>query len=202
MFSAAGSAFVLPMIDAIGLGWTMTFAAAMGWLAFLCIVITMKKGEGWRTAAKERIEKQRGSTGASDEDKEMAPPEKSSPTATTTVGDDLAIADDELETKERKHSTMADTIEKIKHLTHSRRHSTASAISDHDHGEAEHGEPTHLPPIMRGRANTRTRRGSASATGALQRERSRRGSTSTLPSVGEVLQRTVSLSGASVHGGG
>jgi hypothetical protein len=59
---------------------------------------------------------------------------------------------------------------------------------------------------QRPRAGTRTHRGSMSRTGqrgteSLTRERSRRGSAATLPSVGEVLQRTVSLSGASVHGG-
>ena len=236
MFSAAGSAFVLPMINAIGPGWTMTFASGVGWLGFVCIVSTMKWGEGWREAAKRRVERRlaaKEAAGAGDDARPAAPVDEKRPVdekervvrPSSPIGvglaapeDDAVFLDDEPahtapatatkdHHKEKKHHMgLGEKIKNFAHAhaphSHSRRQSTASAISDHDHGEAEHGEPTHLVQIApRG---ARTHRGSVRGqrpTDALNRERSRRGSTATLPSVGEMLQRTVSLSGASVHGG-
>lgn len=62
-----------------------------------------------------------------------------------------------------------------------------------DHSEHEHGEPSHLPAIK-----DQLRR-ATSRSSQLGRTRSR---PSTLPTVGEVLQRSTSLGGGSIHGGG
>lgn len=51
-FSAAASAFVLPMIQAIGVGWTNTFSAAMVWVAFGLILLTIKYGKQMRKFGK------------------------------------------------------------------------------------------------------------------------------------------------------
>lgn len=51
-FSAAASAFVLPMIQAIGVGWTNTFSAAMVWVAFGLILFTIKYGKQMRKFGK------------------------------------------------------------------------------------------------------------------------------------------------------
>lgn len=249
LFAAAASAFVLPMIEAIGPGWTMTFASAMAWVAFGCIVATMRFGEGWRESANARIARRAAKAEAKaevEEDEkeaagkvpapvveEKAPPRPGSPigigfAAREDDGEFLDLEHDavflnelehELEHERERHAHAHDRPsasetqpkpetdhkkkerhglgDRLRHFAHthhvhnplSRRHSTTS--SDHDHGEAEHGEPTHLVQLPRARVRGR---------GTLTRERSRRSSGATLPSVGEVLQRTVSLSGASVHG--
>lgn len=48
IMAAAASAFVLPMIESIGVGWTNTFAAGLVWLGFGLVVVTIKYGEGMR----------------------------------------------------------------------------------------------------------------------------------------------------------
>ncbi|KAL7422665.1 hypothetical protein Q5752_001956 [Cryptotrichosporon argae] len=48
VFSAAASAFVLPMADAVGFGWTLTFAAGCIWLCFALILGLIGYGERWR----------------------------------------------------------------------------------------------------------------------------------------------------------
>lgn len=51
-FSAAASAFVLPMIQKIGVGWTNTFSAGMVWVAFGLILLTIRYGEEMRRFGK------------------------------------------------------------------------------------------------------------------------------------------------------
>ncbi|BGP43508.1 hypothetical protein JCM10449v2_007543 [Rhodotorula kratochvilovae] len=46
--SAAASAFVLPMIERIGVGWTNTFAAAFVWLGCATVVLTIRYGDRMR----------------------------------------------------------------------------------------------------------------------------------------------------------
>lgn len=163
LFAAASSAFVLPMIDAIGLGWTMTVAAAAQWIGFAAIFITMVYGEKWRESVNKSHE--------TAEDKA----EEAVDGGRTAGGD--------------SEEDVAVQVEEEK----ARRSSAAS----HDHGEGEHGEPSHLPGFSNlNRKSTRTNQG-----GRLGRKKSRQGSSSTLPTVDNLLERTVSLSGASVHGG-
>lgn len=53
-FSAGASAAVLPMIDAIGIGWTNTIAAFVNWIGTALILVTIRYGSKWREAANER----------------------------------------------------------------------------------------------------------------------------------------------------
>jgi len=45
VFSAAASAFVLPMIDAIGVGWTNTFSAFIVWIGAALTLFVIRYGE-------------------------------------------------------------------------------------------------------------------------------------------------------------
>lgn len=54
IFSAAASAFVLPLANAIGWGWTMTMCAFVSWLAAGSLFILCRYGERWREAANIR----------------------------------------------------------------------------------------------------------------------------------------------------
>ncbi|OWZ59705.1 dityrosine transporter [Cryptococcus neoformans c45] len=54
IFSAAASAFVLPLANAIGWGWTMTMCAFVSWLAAGALFILCRYGELWREAANIR----------------------------------------------------------------------------------------------------------------------------------------------------
>jgi hypothetical protein len=66
-FSAAASAFVLPMIHALGVGWTNTFSAGMVWVAFGLILLTIRYGE-WMRRVGKRWEGGTGSAEASGSD--------------------------------------------------------------------------------------------------------------------------------------
>ncbi|GAA5847354.1 hypothetical protein JCM9279_000252 [Rhodotorula babjevae] len=48
ILSAAASAFVLPLIDAIGVGWTNVFAAAIVWLGCALVLVTIRWGDRMR----------------------------------------------------------------------------------------------------------------------------------------------------------
>ncbi|GAA6050843.1 hypothetical protein JCM3770_005734 [Rhodotorula araucariae] len=48
--SAAASAFVLPMIERIGVGWTNTFAAIVVWLGCAAVLVTIRYGDRMRAA--------------------------------------------------------------------------------------------------------------------------------------------------------
>ncbi|GAA5998827.1 uncharacterized protein JCM10292_005729 [Rhodotorula paludigena] len=50
VLSAAASAFVLPMIKAIGVGWTNTFAAFIVWLGCGLVLLTIRYGDQMRAA--------------------------------------------------------------------------------------------------------------------------------------------------------
>ncbi|GJN94388.1 hypothetical protein Rhopal_007468-T1 [Rhodotorula paludigena] len=50
VLSAAASAFVLPMIKAIGVGWTNTFAAFVVWLGCGLVLLTIRYGDQMRAA--------------------------------------------------------------------------------------------------------------------------------------------------------
>lgn len=85
-----------------------------------------------------------------------------------------------------------------------------SQNSDHKHGEEDHGEPTILvsPAPVRGVKERRETEGSAtggrpaaSRTNTLSRQPTR-ASTGEMPDIQQVLSRTISLTGGSVHGGG
>ncbi|KIR42486.1 dityrosine transporter [Cryptococcus deuterogattii 99/473] len=54
IFSAAASAFVLPLANAIGWGWTMTMCAFVSWLAAGALFLLCRYGECWREAANIR----------------------------------------------------------------------------------------------------------------------------------------------------
>lgn len=54
IFSAGASAFVLPLANAIGWGWTMTMCAFVSWLAAGALFILCRYGECWREAANIR----------------------------------------------------------------------------------------------------------------------------------------------------
>lgn len=197
LFAAAASAFVLPLVEAVGLGWTLIVAAAAQWVGFGAILVTMVWGEKWR----ERV--------AARED---GPVEKKEEAVDEGLPSGTVEAEAEKEKeKENCSKGAAETAARRPRRESVVTVEEAHGHDDHDHGEAEHGEPSHLPGLASlGRRLTRGRHereasagGSAAAGGGgvLARERSRRGSSSTLPSAGEMLQRTVSLGGASVHGG-
>lgn len=229
LFAAAASAFVLPMINGIGLGWTMTIGALCCWLALGLILVTMKFGEGWREAvARDLVRRGKevpqaedggkaldgtiagaggaastgvgaggaggGGAGVGEGAKEAgagAVAAASSAGATVSVGTTTVAEDEKASVRGTADKKAAD----VDH-DHDRSSRRASAGSSH-HEERTHGEPTQLPaPIGR----TRTRGNTLTGTAGLARERSRRGSAGSLPTVGELLQRTVSISGASVHG--
>ncbi|ORY35815.1 major facilitator superfamily domain-containing protein [Naematelia encephala] len=141
VFAAAASAFVLPMADAIGWGWTMTFAAGVSLLSFATLVLVIRYGHKWREAA----------------DKAYGVP----------------------------NSAPADTIAPENKL---HQQSTGDSHSHHEREEAHHGEPGELVAAKKG----------VGKRPMIERSHSRR----SMPGVEEVLSRTVSLSGASVHGGG
>ncbi|KAI5474376.1 hypothetical protein MNV49_003407 [Pseudohyphozyma bogoriensis] len=48
LLAAGASAFVLPMIDKIGVGWTNTWSAGMVWLGFVMACLNMRYGEALR----------------------------------------------------------------------------------------------------------------------------------------------------------
>lgn len=54
VFSAAASAFVLPLIQAIGVGWTNTFAAAMCWVGCGLVLVTIRYGKRMRQVGERR----------------------------------------------------------------------------------------------------------------------------------------------------
>ncbi|GMK54479.1 hypothetical protein CspeluHIS016_0110650 [Cutaneotrichosporon spelunceum] len=165
LFAAAASAFVLPMINKIGLGWTMTIGAVCCWLGVGLILATMRWGEEWRERAavhlKEIPDVEDGAKPIAQEHKivsVMDVPDKQEPT-------------------EKAVSRQP------------------SVGSDHEHRDERHEEPGVLPTAIK---RSRTRGNTIGAAG-LTRASSRH-STKSLPTVGEVLQRTVSIGGASVHG--
>ncbi|WVQ70615.1 hypothetical protein IAR50_000135 [Cryptococcus sp. DSM 104548] len=51
IFSAAASAFVLPLATAIGWGWTLTICAFIAWAAAIALFLLTRYGESWREAA-------------------------------------------------------------------------------------------------------------------------------------------------------
>lgn len=53
LLSAAASAFVLPLIDSLGVGWTNTFSAALCWVGFILVLLTIRYGEKWRELGKK-----------------------------------------------------------------------------------------------------------------------------------------------------
>lgn len=248
--SAGASAFVLPMMNRIGPGWTMTVAAGLTWLGAGCILLTIKWGEKWRENAARRSGKNMDGT-------PFVPRDIATGDKGGNAGELAPSAD--LKEKERRGELNAAQAAEIedpdeaaieaaavagpmagadiaRYISHtsvrsgcshtgltgapptssaspqptvatqpsapsaqpsrkSSRKSKHAPVFDDDEeehkDELEHGEPTHLPrmgqPVAR----------------ALTREKSRRGSRSSVvhPTVGEVLERTVSLSGASLHGG-
>lgn len=295
--SAGASAFVLPMMNRIGPGWTMTFAAGLTWIGAVCVLVTIRWGEKWREAAAKRSgrnmdgtvfvpresgavagggggasgttvggstggsaggagvgglgsvgtagvgggaggvaggEKEEGALvgGAPSEDlqqlqrrnalsarqaAELADPEEAALEAAAAAGPMAGADIARYISHESAHSTRSHsappsqpqsrptTSPRPTYLSRkssrrsardTRNTNEASAVfededKDSHADELEHGEPGLLPrmgaPIAR----------------ALTRERSRRGSRSSVvhPTVGEVLERTVSISGASLHGG-
>lgn len=193
LFAAAASSFVLPMINGIGLGWTMTIGALCCWLALALILVTMRWGEKWREDAAIHLN-------------EVMPAEdgaKGAPAAATEVEVEAdAIEEKKDESREeREWEWEEDKLEERRDqsgISEERASRRASAGSDSE--ERAHGEPSHLPTAIK-RTRTRGNTLSGQAGGGLARERSRRGSAASLPTVGELLQRTVSISGTSVHGG-
>ncbi|KAM0750703.1 MFS general substrate transporter [Meredithblackwellia eburnea MCA 4105] len=79
-FSAAASAFVLPLIHKIGIGWANTFAAALVWCGFLIVLTTIRYGERMRKW---------GVSGSEDGEKKSRPAEDSG---------ESTLADGEMET--------------------------------------------------------------------------------------------------------
>ncbi|XEV07372.1 hypothetical protein FSHL1_012659 [Fusarium sambucinum] len=49
IFSAVATASCLPLIEAVGVGWTVTISSAMVWMGSGLILLTIMKGERWRT---------------------------------------------------------------------------------------------------------------------------------------------------------
>ncbi|CEI70718.1 unnamed protein product [Fusarium venenatum] len=49
IFSAVATASCLPLIEAVGVGWTVTVSSAMVWMGSGLILLTIMKGERWRT---------------------------------------------------------------------------------------------------------------------------------------------------------
>ncbi|BEJ01175.1 hypothetical protein CcaverHIS631_0510320 [Cutaneotrichosporon cavernicola] len=171
LFAAAASAFVLPMINSIGLGWTMTIGAVCCWLGVGLILATMRWGEAWREAAAAHLNE---IPVAEDGAKPIVQSEEK-------VGGAVDVPESSKEKNEQTTEKGA-----------SRR---PSAGSDNEHHDERHEEPGVLPTAIK---RNRTR-GNTIGGGGLARASSRH-STKSLPTVGEVLQRTVSISGASVHG--
>jgi MFS family permease len=54
LLSAGGAAAIIPMVNAMGVGWTFTFMAAVSLLLFGVAVWIMKCGMGWRQEKAER----------------------------------------------------------------------------------------------------------------------------------------------------
>lgn len=240
--SAAASAFVLPMMNRIGPGWTMTVAAALTWAGAGCILATIRWGEQWREGAAARTGKNMDGTpyvprvpqgphgphggnagehAQSADLKEMeargelnarqaaeiADPEEAAIEAAAAAGPMAGADIARYISRTSVASGCSHTASQAQSASQPARHAarksrptskakakdSAVLYSDDEHAdELAHGEPGLLPrmgqPVAR----------------ALTRERSRRGSRSSVvhPTVGEVLERTVSLSGASLHGGG
>ncbi|CAK9786620.1 MFS general substrate transporter [Cutaneotrichosporon oleaginosum] len=177
LFAAAASAFVLPMINAVGLGWTMTIGVVCCWFALGLILATMRWGEAWREAAAVHFKEVPDA-----EDGARHMPQVEEKADVECIEGDVASG-----------GRAGKATEKEKEKEASRR---PSAGSDHEHHDERHEEPGHLPTAIK---RSRTR-GNTVGGGGLARASSRQ-STKSLPTVGEVLQRTVSISGASVHGG-
>ncbi|KAK4701114.1 hypothetical protein P7C70_g5122, partial [Phenoliferia sp. Uapishka_3] len=83
VISAAASAFVLPMIQAIGVGWTNTFSALIVWLGFGLVLFTIKYGARMRAYGDDGEE---GSAGEMRDAKELE--EKRRASETTLVRDE------------------------------------------------------------------------------------------------------------------
>lgn len=170
IFSAAASAFVLPLSDAIGWGWTMTIAAVISvsdksnvwhpvpaddfqWLACGVLLLTLRYGHIWREKANVKY--------------------------------GMEVAEDE------KHGVELEKVEG----------DVERGMSAEHEDENEH--PGHLitsPPLRGHRKNTVSN--VEAGRGTITRSDSVRTGKGEMPPVQEVLKRTVSLSGASVHGGG
>ncbi|WWD20555.1 hypothetical protein CI109_105031 [Kwoniella shandongensis] len=158
LFAAAASAFILPLANAIGWGWTMTLCAGVVWIATIFLYLLYRYGDKWREAANVRY----GIT------KKEADEER------TDGGKDEEEA-------VRGESTI----------------SRVPSAEDVEHENEKVGEIQRNPST---RASNLTRARSSSRPTPLSRVSTRKGEE--MPPVKEMLKRTVSLGGASVHGGG
>ncbi|KAK8850375.1 hypothetical protein IAR55_004293 [Kwoniella newhampshirensis] len=163
IFAAAASAFVLPLANAIGWGWTMTLCAGIVWIATVALWLLYRYGDKWREAANARygITKKEADEERVDKGKD----------------EEEAISSQERSTIER--ASEDEKIGELKRITSTRttRSVKRSVVGGGGGSTGGGARPTPLT-----RASTRT--------GA------------DMPPVHEMLKRTVSLGGASVHGGG
>ncbi|TXT11164.1 hypothetical protein VHUM_01915 [Vanrija humicola] len=174
IFAAGASAAVLPLSKAVGFGWTMTIAAGLGWIGVAAAIVTLVYGEKWREAAARRF-------GTADDEKEDETEGGRAPESAAAIA---AAGEENSLGRVLSHAAGRDVPPPP---------TPVHRDSADDHSEHEHGEPSHLPAIKDGLRRTPSR-------GApVARTRSR---PSTLPTVGEVLQRSTSLGGGSIHGGG
>ncbi|ODN82784.1 hypothetical protein L202_01060 [Cryptococcus amylolentus CBS 6039] len=174
IFSAAASAFIVPLANAIGWGWTMTICSFVAWGAAVALFFLIRYGEVWREAANLRYGVTRREA-----DEEKADEGK----------------DEEAAVRGRDESTVERVDEKDKR--------SSSVEEDGEHGEHPVDlERTFTRPAggARGGKGSGSGYGSGAGGAGLQRQGSRKAGEA--PGMDDVLKRQVSLSGGSIHGGG
>ncbi|WWC65403.1 uncharacterized protein I303_108021 [Kwoniella dejecticola CBS 10117] len=188
LFSAAASACVLPIANAIGWGITMTICTVLTWLSALALYLLYKYGDRWRERANERY----GIT-SKQADEERVEGGKDEESAVQH--------DSQVETQRQRQSHEEENDEhpielgKITSTTTKCRTGRSGSIvaatstATVKSSLASASRPT--PIQQRSRRQSMNNSNNAASTGKGE-----------LPNVEQVLKRTVSLSGASAHGGG
>ncbi|WVQ95702.1 hypothetical protein IAU59_002801 [Kwoniella sp. CBS 9459] len=179
IFAAIASAAILPIADAIGWGWSMTICAILTWVSAFGLWLLYRYGDKWREAANRRHGVTRRQA---DEEKVDDGRDEEG----VIGGGDGA-----------QGGQLATT-------------STIERAFVEESGEESHEHPGPIPvPLTLHRSHSKKQMKTKTKSTAQERVAGRpelaihrQMSRGEMPPVEQVLKRTVSLSGTSVHGGG
>ncbi|OCF33611.1 dityrosine transporter [Kwoniella heveanensis BCC8398] len=189
IFAAIASAVILPIADAIGWGWSMTICAILTWISAFSLWLLYRYGDKWREAANRRhgVTRRQADEEKIDEGRDEE----------GIIGGGTGV--DSQHQPQQEIGGRRSTIEKV-----------SEEEGGNDKESHEHPGPIRNPhpnPISLQRSHSRkestklTKTGNRLELGQVQRHTSTTGR-GEMPPVEQVLKRTVSLSGTSVHGGG
>ncbi|WVF68151.1 hypothetical protein IAT40_002914 [Kwoniella sp. CBS 6097] len=177
IFAAVASAVILPIADAIGWGWSMTICAILTWVSAFSLWLLYRYGDKWREAANRRhgVTKRQADEEKIDEGRDEEG---------VIGGGDGGLSDGQ----DHQQLGTASTIERVSEGGDKESHEHPGPISsaldrERSHSKKNKSQVTSRPEIINVRGHRSMSRGE-------------------MPPVEQVLKRTVSLSGTSVHGGG